>query len=228
MISRALVDLALDLLAPTGCVACDERVSPWAVFCSACAPSVVQAPDEDGEHLAAFVYGGAPATALARLKYAGRPDLAARLARGLVRVARGLAGRVDVVVPVPIHPRRLAARGYNQAALLAGPVARCLRVSHEARGLVRVRDTPRQATLDRTERTSNVRHAFACRRDVRGLSVVLVDDVRTTGATLEACTVALREAGVRRVYTLVVARHDREGLRCAHEAEIPGSRSRTS
>lgn len=224
MHARALAalafDVALDLLAPAGCAACDEPVRPRAVFCSACAPSVLASPPDD-ENLSAFVYGGAPATAVARLKYAARPDLAARLARPLVRAARSLTGEIDLVVPVPLHARRLAMRGYNQAALLAGPVAKSLRAAHEPRALERLRDTPRQATLDRAERASNVREAFACRRDVRGRAVVLVDDVRTTGSTLGACAVALRDAGARRVVTLVVARHERDAARVEHASHGP-------
>lgn len=154
-----------------------------------------------------FEYGGAMATAIGRLKYGDRADLGPRLGRAMLPAAERLAGKVDVVVPVPLHPRRLAERGYNQAALLARPVTRALGARSAPRALVRHRDTPRQAQLDRAERLVNVRQAFAVthRASIRGARVLLVDDVRTTGATLEACTTALEAAGARDVLALVLA-----------------------
>ena len=110
---------------------------------------------------------------------------------------------VDLVVPVPLHRRRRRARGFNQAEELArhlGP--RCRAV------LVRTRATPSQTDLPAAQRHANVRAAFALRRraDVAGLTVLLVDDVSTTGATLEACARVLRLAGAREVRALTAAR----------------------
>lgn len=183
------------------------------LFCAACQPSVMPAElQPTGQH-AVFAYGGAVATAIVRLKYACRSDLAARFGSvmGAAASERELAAAIDVVVPVPLHPRRLAERGFDQAALLAGPVARRLAVRHAPRALIRTRDTPRQASLDRSARTSNVTAAFECRAPARvnGRRVLLVDDVRTTGATLRACAEALREAGAREVVSLVLASRDR-------------------
>lgn len=107
-----------------------------------------------------------------------------------------------VVVPVPLHRSRHRARGFNQAAELGKhlglPVMRALR---------RVRATPSQTDLPAARRHANVRKAFVRRRgyDVRGLCVVLVDDVRTTGATLEACAQVLMEAGAREVRAVTAA-----------------------
>jgi ComF family protein len=200
-----VLDWLLEIIAPTGCAACDEPVGPRALFCRACA---VSADEALGAPLAAFAYGGALATAIGRFKYEGRSDLAPRLAASLARAAAPLLGRVDLVVPVPLHGRRLAERGYNQAALLAGPVARRLGVAHAPRALVRRWDTPRLATLDRTARASSVRDAFTCAAAVRGLRVLVVDDVRTTGATLGACAEALSRAGAGSVISLTLARKD--------------------
>lgn len=123
----------------------------------------------------------------------------------MLPIARALP-EVDVVAPVPLHPRRLAERGYNQAALLASPVARGLRVPLVPRALTRVDDTPQQVMLDRAARLVNLEGAFsAARARVRGTRVLLVDDVRTTGATLDACTNVLREAGAIDVLSLVLA-----------------------
>jgi competence protein ComFC len=112
-----------------------------------------------------------------------------------------------VLVPVPLHSTRLAERGYNQAALLANRVAGRLDAPVRAMALARAQDTPRQATLGRSERLSNVTHAFVVRepRAVAGRAVLLVDDVRTTGSTLRACADALTQGGVASVRTAVLA-----------------------
>jgi ComF family protein len=147
------------------------------------------------------------ATAIARFKYGDRADLAPRLGRSLLLAASRLEGAVDVVLPIPLHPRRLAERGYNHAALLADPVARSLSVPLEPSAVSRVRHTQRQASLDRHHRILNVVGAFRVRDRalLKGARVLLVDDVRTTGATLEACAATLHEAGARQVLALVLA-----------------------
>ena len=202
--------LFAELLSPSGCAACDAPVAAHALFCPPCAVSVERSGPEGGVRLdghAAFAYGGAIATAIVRLKYRDRPDLGGRLGRAMAPAARGLRRPIDLVVPVPLHPRRLAERGYNPAALLAAPVARMLPAPLVHAALARARDTPRQATLDREARLANVAKAFvAGRRSVTGARVLLVDDVETTGATLAACVSVLRRAGARGITTLVLAR----------------------
>ncbi len=203
-----------ELIAPTRCAACEEHVAPRVLFCAGCGLSVLRAGGRhDGQH-AVFDYGGAIATAIVRFKYAGRSDLAARFGPLMARVMEPVAAHIDVVVPVPLHPLRLAERGFDQAALLAGPVACGLRVAYGVRALARTRATPRQASLDRAARVANVASAFVCRtpRLVAGRRVCLVDDVRTTGATLASCAEALRLAGASQVVTLVLASRDRDGF----------------
>jgi ComF family protein len=158
---------------------------------------------------AAFAYGGAIARVIARLKYERRPDLARPLGDLLARALepqRALLSDV-VVVPVPLHANRLTERGFNQSALLAGRVAHGLRAPLWALALRRWQDTPHQTTLDRRARAKNVVGAFVARQAARihGRRVLLVDDVRTTGATLGACEQALREAGASSVEWAVVA-----------------------
>lgn len=202
----------VEVLAPPTCAACDARLARAAVFCPSCAGAVLRAGvGEPG--VAYAIYGGPVATALRRLKYGGRSDLAAplgHLARAAVRSARLSA---ELVVPVPLHPARLAERGYNQAALLGVHVARELDVPLLARGLSRTRHTPQQARLDREARLSNVTGAFQVRAGARvsGKRVVLVDDVATTGATLSACAAELLDAGAASVTAVVVARAERDG-----------------
>lgn len=223
---RAVIGGLGRILAPDRCAACDRAAPPDATFCDGCAAGVVRAAackaDGDatgeahggatGEVVAWAIYGGAVARALRRFKYGGRADLAAPLGRLLAIAAREVDA--DLVIPVPLHPRKLRARGYNQAALLAGAVARELGAPLAARELLRTRDTAAQAGLDRAGRLRNLDGVFRVRvpASVRGRRVVLVDDVCTTGSTLGACRDALLAAGAATVTTLVLARADRDGV----------------
>jgi ComF family protein len=221
VLARAVLSTLADALSPPSCAACDARLSQRSVFCAACVQTLspVRAPllcgvgSTAAQGIAFGVYGGALAVALRRLKYEERPDLAVPLGHLARRAAREAGVSGDVVVPVPLHPRRLAERGYNQAALLAAQVAIELDAPVAARALARVRHTPQQALLDRRGRLQNVAQAFVARAPeaVRGRRVVLVDDVATTGATLDACWSALLGAGAAAVTTLVVARAEGAG-----------------
>ena len=113
----------------------------------------------------------------------------------------------DVIVPVALHPQRERARGYNQAALLADELSRQLGLPAVPDALVRVRDTMPQVGLSSHERRENVRGAFSCRGStLSGRRVLLVDDVCTTGATLEAAASALLDGGVESVWAYTLAR----------------------
>jgi ComF family protein len=153
-------------------------------------------------------YDGALRNIMHAFKYEGRRGLARPLA-GMMRAAGGeLLRDADLVVPVPLHPWRRLRRGFNQAEDLA----RRLDVPVLS-ALVRVRPTAPQTGLTAAARRRNVRGAFRVspirwrvRQRLDGARVVLVDDVRTTGATLEACAAALLDAGVRDVRALTAAR----------------------
>lgn len=196
-----------EILSPPACAACDAPVPGTHVFCAPCARSVTSCESSD-EPLAFAAYGGAIAVAIRRLKYEDRPDLARPLAELLRTLCRRARIEADVVVPVPLHPRRLADRGYNQAMLLGGIVAKEIRARALPRALVRVLDTPRQAELAREARFENVASAFSLRHpcSLEGRRILLVDDVSTTGATLEACRQALRPAKPASIRALVLAR----------------------
>lgn len=145
-----------------------------------------------------------------QFKYQGRlhlrPQLGEWLAQGLDD-PRLVHPRPDVLVPVPLHPARERERGYNQARLLCEFVSE-RRGLPAADPLERVRATATQTALSRAERLRNPRGAFAlkARADVRGLRVLLVDDILTTGSTANECARALRDAGAECVRVLVVAR----------------------
>jgi ComF family protein len=192
----------LALASPPRCASCDARVSGNTVFCPPCARSVERAPREsDG----VFLWGGALAKAIARFKYEDATHLARPLSE-LLRHARtrDFAPAPTLVVPVPLHPRRLAERGFNQAALLARPLARDLGAALALHVLVRTKDTARQAALERSARLVNLEGAFRARRRLDGHHVLLVDDVCTTGATLRACAGELTRVGAT-VRNLVLA-----------------------
>jgi ComF family protein len=148
-------------------------------------------------------YEGSLRAIVHALKYGKRRSVARRLAAAMQQASDGLLDGVDVAVPVPLHARRRRARGYNQAE----EIARHLGV-HWADALERTRYTPSQTDLPAARRHANVRGAFALRRrqHVTGLCVLLVDDVCTTGATLEACARVLQDAGAREIRALTAAR----------------------
>jgi ComF family protein len=150
------------------------------------------------------------ASAIVLLKYEELVPLARWFAGRLSKIVRAYAEQfaVDVVVPVPLHPARLRERGYNQAELIARPLARELRLPCRSYLLVRTRPRPDKLTLTLRERWRSVRGAYAIRqgRRVDKLRVLLVDDVLTTGATLDACSRALKQGGASYVAALTVAR----------------------
>jgi ComF family protein len=155
-------------------------------------------------------YDGALVEAILLLKFEQIAPLGTWFAERLAEVVRGEgdAMAADVVVPVPLHRERERERGYNQAALLSRPLAKRLRLPHKAVLLMRTRARPDKRILTLEERWESVRGAFATRpgSQVDNLRVLLVDDVLTTGATLDACARALRKAGAKSVLGLTVAR----------------------
>lgn len=155
-------------------------------------------------------YEGSLRVLLHELKYAGRRRAASRLATLLLEDAavRQLLATSDVLVPVPLHPKRLRERGFNQSALIALALSRRCGTPCAPDALVRRRETRPQAGLGPAARRRNVREAFAVRRRscVDRRVVTVVDDVLTTGATGQACAQALLAGGAREVRLLTAAR----------------------
>jgi len=159
---------------------------------------------------AACLYDEHSRDLILKLKHADRTDLSSLFARWLSRAAADLVQDCDAVVPVPLHPLRLLARRYNQAAEIARPLARLGGRRYLPDVLVRTRRTQTQGGKSGRGRRMNVKSAFAVPpgrlRQVEGRRILLVDDVLTTGATAEACAKALKAAGAARVDLAVVAR----------------------
>ena len=208
--SHPLIEGFLGLLAPAYCPGCDLPLQRGeSEFCDACAPLLEKTPQAlqpPAASASIFVYGGPLADAIRRLKYANRTEVGPVLGRTLAPAALPYSGRVDAVVPIPLHPRALRRRGFNQCLYLARPVARILAVRLDSGTLWRRRDTSDQAGLSRADRIANVKDAFQAGTQAIPRRVLLVDDVRTTGATLASAADALLQAGISRVFTLALAR----------------------
>ena len=143
------------------------------------------------------------------LKYLDRQDAGLLMARMMLRAGRKLLAETDVILPVPLHHFRLWQRRFNQSAFLAQHISRASGKPWRSRYLLRCRRTRTQVGLEREERRRNVRNAFALTAEgmaaIGGTSVLLIDDVRTTGATAEACAAVLKQGGAARVFLLTFA-----------------------
>ncbi|MGH6871864.1 MAG: ComF family protein [Rhizomicrobium sp.] len=227
----------LDLVYPPLCAICRRPVSEAHALCAACwsgiafldgpACACCGAPfeiDPGPDTLCAACHAEPPAfeRALSVLRYddaskkpilalkrADRHDLVPAFARWLERAGRDLLAETDLLVPVPLHRRRLWQRRYNQAALLALKLGKLTGKPADPLALTRIKPTPSQGEMPSAKaRRRNVRGAFKVvdRKAVAGRSVLLIDDVFTTGATVSACARALKRAGARKVLVLTVAR----------------------
>lgn len=129
------------------------------------------------------------------------------LAKHLIELLEKQNWQVDVVLPVPLSHRRLRQRGYNQAGLLAFPLAAAFRLPYIPGALTRVRDTLSQVGLNEKQRIHNVREAFTAKpQRIRGKKILIIDDIATTGATIDSCASALLAAGARSVCAMTLAR----------------------
>jgi ComF family protein len=169
--------------------------------CGAC----LKQPPAYDRCVAALRYAFPTDRLIQALKYRGQLALAGLLADLLAEAVRA-APRPDVLVPLPLHPERARERGFNQSAELARPLARALGLALDTAGLVRTRNTAPQAALPVDDRQRNVRGAFSCGASFAGKHVALVDDVMTSGATLNAAAKALKRAGATEVSLWVAAR----------------------
>jgi ComF family protein len=228
-----LKGIALDLLFPRWCVGCGRegdficpaclksqaRITP--PLCPRCGqpqlnanlcPACVGWPAEIDGIRAPFKFDGVIRQAIHELKYNNLRAMAAFLGQMLSDYLAANPLPAEVLVPVPLHPKRLRERGYNQSRLLALELAKLSGLPLVDEHLVRERHTTPQArTPNVDERRRNVADAFTCRdRRLEEKQVLLIDDVATSGATLDACARALKESGASSVWGLVLAKEIKE------------------
>ena len=218
---------ALDLLFPLECAGCQrqgevlcasclkESLLLKSPYCRLCGQPGASSPCGSCREIplaidairAPFILEGPVRRAIHCLKYRNLRAAAPQLGRimGDHLHAHRIPG--DLLVPVPLHPSRLRQRGYNQSELLAKAVSQSSEIPLGNRLLSRSKNTPPQVeSQGRDQRQANVEGSFTCRSGVSGASVILIDDVATTGSTLSACAAALKASGAASVWGLVLAR----------------------
>lgn len=236
--ARGVASRVLDLVLPPVCMACRAPVASPHGLCAACwsrlrpierpycerlgipfgfdlgegalsAEAIADPPVFDRAR-AAVLYEDVAREIVQGLKYHDRTELGRLVGRMTARAGREILADAELIVPLPLHRRRLWSRRFNQAAIIALEVGRIAGRPVETAALERIRATRPQVGLSERERAENVRGAFrvapAGRPAIEGRRVVLVDDVLTTGATVGAATRALRRAGAARVDVLTFAR----------------------
>ena len=216
LLSR-LAETVLSLVAPRRCPGCDAagtgsfRPADFIGFCSECSPLL--RPAERGRYWAAVQFEGPVREAVHRVKFSRRSDLGFSLGQVLARAwLEGRPEPPDCVMAVPLSARRLADRGFNQSSALARAVARALSVPARAGVLRRRRETVAQSSLGRAERAVNLAGAFQVvqPRVVRARSILVVDDVITTGSTFDEIVSTLRSSGAHKVECIALARAGRD------------------
>ncbi len=193
----------------SGCKCCGQIGAEKSFEGQACGDCLANNPHFDATK-SAFLYAFPLDKLIQSFKFNANLSLVGLFADQFVIALKSanneLSAMPDIIIPMPLAKRRLAARGFNQSALLARDIGKQLGVKVASRGLVRVRDTPPQAGLDRKARLANMKGAFDCGQALDGLKIAIVDDVMTTGATMSDAARALKKQGVSHVEAWVIAR----------------------
>lgn len=199
----------LDLIFPPRCAACGRVDTIW---CDACQARLQAEPLDLHHHslpplsgaLACGVHSGIVQHAIHVLKYEGQTQVGEALAQRMVVALRSVSWPVTLMVPVPLHASRLAQRGYNQSQILGDILGQTYGIPCQPQAIARHRETHTQVGLNREGRLLNVKDAFSATFPLTGQHLLLVDDVRTTGATLLACAEAALAGGAAAVYALTL------------------------
>jgi ComF family protein len=194
--------LSLPKLVPPLCPRCG-RPQTSGILCPGCAS---WSANIDGIR-SPFRFEGLARQAVHQLKYKNLRSLAGTMAGLLSQYINANPLPIDTLIPVPLHPQRLRERGYNQSSLLTKHLGKCLELPVDETSLVRHRYlSPQAKTRSVIERRQNVLQAFSCKGSISDRQILLIDDVSTSGATLDACAAALKSGGARSVWGLVFAR----------------------
>ena len=215
-LARRALAIALDALYPQACGGCGRfGAGLWCAECAARTPmltldqargAITLANGRQVLVLSAFLFRAPLNHAIHAFKYRATPQLADAFTPALAALWRASGLHADAYVPVPLHPSRARERGYNQSGWLAQRLSRAGDVPLRAAALRRIRRTRQQAGLAPADRLLNAHQAFDAPRRLDGLTLALVDDVLTTGATLAACADACFNAGAKEVIGLTLAR----------------------
>jgi ComF family protein len=190
---------------------CDALGTPFAYDEGegALSPAAIAEPPAWNKGRAAVAFDEASKHLVHMLKYQDTPEAGHAMARMMAGAGRSVLAEADYLVPVPLHKRRLWQRRFNQAALLAFEISRISGKPCKTEMLVREKPTRQQVGLSANDRRKNVGRAFAVPAEqqafVHGKTIVLIDDVRTTGATANACASALKSAGAAKIHLLTFA-----------------------
>lgn len=202
--------LAVDLLFPPRCAGCGQIDTAWCSNCQAelnqseFATELAVHPPLSGIAASAW-HMGIIREAVQALKYDNAQMVAKPLGQRLAVCLEQQYWSLDIIIPVPLHAKRLSERGYNQARLLAEQVAMMTGISCQPDALQRIRETQSQVTISGAERLTNINGAFEAQSSiVNGRAILIIDDVYTTGSTLSACGEALMKAGAECVFGLTV------------------------
>jgi len=225
-------ELLLDLILPRRCVGCGAQGEFLCLSCRNLLPKLTppycercavpfrggklclgcrNSPPAVNRVRSLFLHQGVARDAVHNLKYRRIKALAKPLAALMAEYLRSNPMPVDLILPVPMHPRRVRERGYNQSDLLAKELSCMIDLPIDSESLVRLRNTPSQISLGAEARRRNVQGSFYCKNPTyHGKNMLLIDDVCTTGATLNACAVSLKEAGAASVWGLTFSREQQE------------------
>ncbi len=191
------------------CLKCGRKVTDEEEYCAICKKQEKTAYDSGR---VVFVYNASMRESISRFKYHGRKEYAAFYAKQMEKECRDWIRQIapDVLIPVPIHRERQRARGYNQAEIVAQKLGESMGILVWNDFLLRTKNTLPQKGLSRKERMKNVGQAFSIGETAQKLykvpnCVILIDDIYTTGSTIEACAEALRREGVRRIFFLCIS-----------------------